>query len=143
VNREKKRISNAAWVARNPAKVKAARRARYLRNREKIKVQVSAWKRNNPDKVAAIMRRLRYGLSVSEYSEMLLNQNEKCAVCGSPFIRSPHVDHEHGSRKIRGLLCSKCNHGLGLFNDSIETLQAAIRYLENHNNRKHNSKHKK
>jgi len=40
-----------------------------------------------------------------------------------------HLDHCHTTGKIRGFLCQKCNHGLGLFNDSIQALKSAIEYL--------------
>src|SRR6267142_1795993 len=59
-----------------------------------------------------------------------LIQENSCAICGVSFSRTPHVDHCHVTGKIRGLLCSKCNRGLGFFQDSVQTLESAVRYLK-------------
>ncbi|NHJ19684.1 MAG: hypothetical protein EAX91_01985 [Candidatus Lokiarchaeota archaeon] len=68
-------------------------------------------------------------------------QEKKCAICGRLFddifntykdkntIRSPRVDHDHKSGKIRGILCNRCNILLGLVKDSISILCRAINYL--------------
>ncbi len=75
-----------------------------------------------------------YGISLEEYEAMVAAQDGKCAVCG----RIPagkhnqgclHVDHNHRTGKVRGLLCSQCNRGLGFFGDSSETLLRAATYL--------------
>lgn len=81
-----------------------------------------------------------FGVSKEQYELMLKKQNNICAICLSPETmkskigRKRHeflcVDHCHESRKIRGLLCRKCNGALGGFNDSIELLKAAIDYLK-------------
>lgn len=71
--------------------------------------------------------------------EMLYQQNNKCAICGAEFgvnhIKDcPHVDHNHNTGVVRGLLCLKCNAGLGLFGDNIDNLVSAICYLEENAN---------
>lgn len=79
----------------------------------------------------------KYNISILEYNEMLASQECKCIVCGvESFILS--VDHDHSccpgpnscGKCIRGLLCKKCNSGLGQFNDDPILLAAAIKYLE-------------
>lgn len=74
----------------------------------------------------------RYGLTPEQVDEMLLAQGGRCAVCqtDNPGARTWHVDHCHGSGRIRGLLCGNCNRGLGLFADDPSVLRAAINYLE-------------
>lgn len=78
-----------------------------------------------------------YGLSKEQYEELLSTQGHCCAICGLPEGATIagrklrlSVDHCHDSGKVRGLLCSNCNNGLGRFKDSMGALQAAIRYLE-------------
>src|SRR5262249_16683660 len=57
----------------------------------------------------------RYGLSAEEYSAMLARQRYACGICERPFVSTPHVDHCHTTRWVRGLLCRSCNFGLGYF----------------------------
>ena len=74
-----------------------------------------------------------YGLSQEGYEAMLKRQNDCCAICDSP---SPgghgkwHVDHNHSTGEVRGLLCNLCNSALGKFKDSPTILKAAAAYLE-------------
>ena len=70
-----------------------------------------------------------YGLSIEDYNKMLLLQKNKCAICQSEFIKTPHVDHCHDTGKVRGLLCKVCNVSLGGFNKP-QILKSAIEYLE-------------
>lgn len=77
----------------------------------------------------------RYGIDYKQYQEILKKQNFKCAVCGVKTSQNKRtsgklfIDHCHVSNKVRGLLCSKCNQGLGLFNDDPDILTKAIQYL--------------
>ncbi len=71
-----------------------------------------------------------YGLIKEQYETLLESQNNKCKVCGEQKSYKLNVDHCHKTRRIRGLLCSKCNRGLGYFNDSLSKLRAAVEYLE-------------
>ena len=70
-------------------------------------------------------------LTEEEYNAMLERQGGVCAICKEkPKAGRLAVDHIHGSRKVRGLLCSLCNSGLGLFKDDPDRLAAAIQYLK-------------
>lgn len=73
----------------------------------------------------------KYGLSAKEYADILQAQNGVCAVCQGENKdgRRLFVDHCHDTGKVRGLLCGKCNSGLGLFNDNTEVMLNAIDYL--------------
>ena len=74
-----------------------------------------------------------YGITYEQYEELLEQQNHCCAICKSKVSSSRtsrlFVDHCHSSLEVRGLLCSSCNHGLGLFKDSPTLLKRAIKYL--------------
>ena len=79
----------------------------------------------------------KYGITYSEYDDMLLAQNGRCAICKSTDpkgrwvenSRAFCVDHDHNSGKVRGLLCNTCNQGLGNFFDNTKFLTQAIDYL--------------
>lgn len=73
-----------------------------------------------------------YGLSLDEYNKMLDSQGGACAICGIKHNtdgKSLYVDHDHGTGRIRGLLCRKCNTGLGLLGDGIEGIERVMKYL--------------
>lgn len=78
----------------------------------------------------------KYGLTEKEYDQLLYSQQGVCAICQGPPVNTnpPYnsklvVDHNHNTGQIRGLLCQRCNQGLGLFKDSTTYLQSAIDYL--------------
>jgi hypothetical protein len=84
-----------------------------------------------------------YGISLTDYESMLAEQGFCCSIC---FVDTPcgvderpkgqikvwSVDHDHVTGKVRGLLCSRCNRALGMFNDSAALLRSAIHYLKEH-----------
>lgn len=72
--------------------------------------------------------RTRYGITQSQYNEIVEKQESKCAICSKE--RKLYVDHCHETNKIRGLLCHQCNTSLGLLQDNTEILQSAIDYLK-------------
>lgn len=89
----------------------------------------------DPKKHAAYVRdfqlRDTYGITTEEYDRILERQNGVCAICVQVCIsgRRLAVDHNHETGEVRGLLCCKCNRGLGNFNDDSELLLAAYFYL--------------
>lgn len=87
-------------------------------------------KRNSQTSEARRATHLRrqYGITQAEYDAMADAQDGKCAICGveKPML---HVDHDHKTQLVRGLLCGPCNRGIGLFWDNPKLLSAAARYL--------------
>lgn len=75
-----------------------------------------------------------YGISLTEYNKMVSSQSGQCAICKGVFgfdkTTRGHVDHDHVTGKVRGLLCSNCNHGIGKFKDDPEVIREAARYVE-------------
>ena len=81
------------------------------------------------------MLKRTYGISLKEYNLMFEKQKGNCAICNkhqTKFIRNFSVDHDHKTGIIRGLLCHHCNTSLGSFNDDINILKNAIKYLKKH-----------
>ena len=72
-----------------------------------------------------------YGITLEQYDKMFEAQGNSCAICNgvNKSGRKLSVDHDHKTGKVRGLLCGKCNHGIGQFNDSVRLLQKVISYL--------------
>ena len=72
----------------------------------------------------------KLGLTMTDIERMLQEQNNRCAICG---VSNPlRVDHCHKTGKVRGLLCDKCNMGIGLLQDDSNILRAAAEYIERH-----------
>lgn len=73
-----------------------------------------------------------YNITTKDFYQMLEVQGNKCLICKTdkPGKRGFQVDHDHKTGKIRGLLCFRCNVGLGFFVDSVAALKSAIQYLE-------------
>lgn len=82
-------------------------------------------------KFAREVERFRlYGITKQEYEVLLQNSGNRCGICAKPFKVTPHIDHDHTSGKVRGLLCGSCNRGIGYLQDDAEILRAAILWVE-------------
>ena len=118
-------IKNGHWDSKHP---------------EVRKERVRVWGNKNPERKehhrrSGVLR--RYGLTNADYDAMLLTQGGRCAICGSTDVaRKNHdkfcVDHDHATGKIRSLLCTNCNVGIGSFKDDPNLLQQALDYLRRH-----------
>ena len=70
-----------------------------------------------------------YGITVAEYDSLAEFQQHKCAICYQRTTKDLHVDHDHHTGSVRGLLCGNCNRGLGLLEDDTYRLVTAKEYL--------------
>ena len=77
------------------------------------------------------MRQYLYGITPEQFAERLIAQDNRCAICrtDTPNGKGWHVDHDHATQAVRGLLCGNCNNGLGNFADDPTRLRAAVEYL--------------
>lgn len=78
--------------------------------------------------------RTKYNMTPEDFYNLLRKQGGVCAICLTASTKHKKakvlaVDHCHATEKVRGLLCDKCNNGIARFDDSVELLQRAIRYL--------------
>ena len=115
--RRNKKTRNAAWQAAHPN----YSREYYAAHRAQILAEHVGRDRKS------LLR--KYGLSETTYSALLEKQRKRCAICHETF-GLPNVDHDHKTGFVRGLLCSRCNIGLGALNDSLIIMRSAIRYLK-------------
>jgi endogenous inhibitor of DNA gyrase (YacG/DUF329 family) len=110
------------WLSENPNKVKEFRHKAYLKSAKL-------------NSIKSIIR--QKALTINQYNKMFEDQENKCAICNKEETKvrkdgekSPLcVDHCHKTGLTRQLLCFKCNAGLGMFFDTAETLENAIKYL--------------
>lgn len=114
---------------------RAERRARDRKRRAdpKYREQERKYHREYARKYRARQRELKYGLVEGAYDKIFRDQNGVCAICGKPETRrlrgkltNLSVDHDHETGEVRGLLCSRCNFGLGQIGDVLEGALAYI-----------------
>lgn len=74
----------------------------------------------------------KYGITQEHYEKLVSEQKGLCKICNQPEAsgRWLSVDHCHNSMEIRGLLCHRCNTAIGMFNENVDALASAIKYLE-------------
>lgn len=153
--RKKARIRQRRWKVAHKEQVVAASRAywfsipedeRKKRSREKWKKQKESgcnakWRKKNKKRINANARKWyhtvgrdratyrKYGIT---FSVLFAAQGQVCAICSSNTHRGQgwHVDHCHFTNRVRGILCSPCNSGIGLLKDSPQLLEKAIIYLK-------------
>lgn len=100
-----------------------------------VKAYVKQWQRDNKEKFARYILsyklRSEFGITIEDRDRMFAEQDGLCAICKSdPHpVQGLQVDHCHATGRVRGLLCSKCNRGIGYFKDSPELLRRAAAYL--------------
>lgn len=126
-NREKASAYTAKWRAANPA--------RYKESSER---SAEKWRAANPEKYASMVKSIqlksRYGTTQLQVDALFEKQRGLCGICNKPLPlkgSGRHLDHDHVTAKLRGFLCRTCNLGLGHFQDSLELLMSALRYLQN------------
>ncbi len=76
-----------------------------------------------------------FGMTEFDYLEMFRKQNGKCAICGVSHLELKKilsVDHCHETGKVRGLLCTDCNFGIGHLKDNPKIVELAAEYLRKH-----------
>lgn len=76
---------------------------------------------------------LRYGITSTEVANLLEAQGGRCGICGQGLTignKNLHVDHDHDTKEVRGVLCRQCNQGIGLFAEDIVRMENAIAYLK-------------
>jgi len=123
--------------------VAAQKRIYFEKHRTRELNKLKKWKQQNPQKVKEGNLRNLYGITAEQYSEMLLAQNNCCAICKchksknvtdkrNDKVRNLAVDHDHKSKKIRGLLCYRCNIAVGMLVDSAERASNLVEYLKLH-----------
>lgn len=129
---EKKRQKYAANPEKSREKSCAQSRRYRANNLEQDREYHKRWYVDNREKVLKDTRknalRRQYGITFVEYAARNRDQNGLCLICKHP-CQKLCVDHCHKSGVVRGLLCRKCNTGLGSFNDDFSTLIRAAHYI--------------
>jgi hypothetical protein len=134
---KRREARRAAWDANRPdcigcgVRIPDGRRVgvKFCSADCKKKAHDARWRANAP----GYNRKYLYGMTDEQFAAMLDKQGGACAICHATEWNGrhpvPHVDHDHATGKVRGILCHSCNLGLGKFKDDPDLLRAAIAYL--------------
>lgn len=134
------KVLQAEYRKRNWAKLSEEKKAWYKANRAKARANsLSNYALNRAIRIVNNVCRIA-GITPEEYKKALADQGGVCAICRQPEtapvglgkhsrIKNLSIDHDHQTKVFRGLLCTRCNQGLGYFRDDPDLLVAAIRYL--------------
>lgn len=94
------------------------------------------YREQNREKVAKLrwIHQLRsvYGITLEDYEKLVEEHQGLCAICGDLKGLGLFIDHDHDTGKVRGLLCNRCNAGIGFLGDSLQIAQRAVAYLRKH-----------
>jgi hypothetical protein len=126
-NREKVRAYAVAWHEEHPGKRNEYSKKSYDRDPVSESERKKKYRRENPKHLRALSIKRRYGITIDDYDRMVEKQSGKCAICGKEDSKL-HIDHDHQTNRVRGLLCGPCNRKL----HSVETesfLSRALAYL--------------
>lgn len=115
----------------HPSNSKEKRDLRNLKFKDARRIYYA--KPENQKRLRNEMLRKAYGITLEDYNNLFEQQQGLCGICCQPQKsernKSLAVDHNHETGKVRGLLCDRCNRGLGLLRDNKQILQQAIDYL--------------
>ena len=129
-----KSCGRSHYYRRHKPRLRAQQNEWRENNRETYRAGAKKYYKKNRESILARERKRNYGISEEEYNALLEKQRGRCAICLGDSTRNTrtwsfHVDHDHATGQVRGLLCSSCNLGLGHFGDDPIRLQAAAKYL--------------
>jgi hypothetical protein len=132
IHAEKTKAKSRQYRLDHPDEHVAYNKAYWARNREKGAEQSRRWNAAHPDYSRRRHWAKNYNLTPEQYQQILDSQGGVCAICSQVNTYSRYqlsVDHCHDTGRIRGLLCDKCNRGIGLLGDDTALLAQAIKYL--------------
>jgi hypothetical protein len=115
-----------------PFKTSEARREWQRKWRAKNRAAIAEYQREYHARHAERRRCAKYGITVADFRTMLAVQGHACRICRARFDGRtlPHIDHVHATGTVRGILCGKCNRGIGHLQDNASLLRRAARYVE-------------
>ena len=118
------------WRLKHPDRAKAATKKWRESNADRKKSINKNWVAKNRGRGHIAFRKWLYGITEEEFQAKRQEQDNRCEICQEVFVKTPCVDHDHRTKKNRGLLCRFCNLVLGNARDNILILERAVQYLK-------------
>lgn len=136
---DKEKDYQSEYYLINRETLRAKHREYYYSHKEQMKQVATEWRYANPDRYRKVRKERdlnkRYGISSEDAYTLWVGQAGLCPICGkelsSPLEKgtTSHIDHDHKTGMVRGILCGNCNRLLGLAREDPVILRSATRYL--------------
>ena len=96
------------------------------KDKKEAKRKLKIWRGKNRFRISLYSRKFKYGLNANEFNLLVESRNNKCEICGVFLKESKeiHIDHDHTTKMVRGLLCGNCNTASGMLGDDPSLLMA-------------------
>ena len=116
------------YAKAHPEKARARGQKYKNSHREEVRERVREWRKANPDHYL----KATYGITRKEFGILLDEQGGVCAVCKKTEWgkHGPHVDHDHSTMAVRGILCGNCNRAVGIIQENPQTAKNMAIYIE-------------
>jgi hypothetical protein len=120
------------YYAANAGELKAKSIKYHRANRDRVLLRQKEYYMTHREQAKECDLKRKYGLTLAAFRALLERQDNACASCGTktPGKKGWAVDHDHVSGFVRGILCARCNTGIGLLGDNLQGLLRAVAYLE-------------
>ncbi len=145
MTKEERRIYNKGYRKKNKDKIVKQQKGygKGYRKRPEVKERRKEYCKKNKDNIAKRTKehhlKIKYGITLEDYKELLKQQGGVCAICRkneNRKIKFLSVDHDHKTGEVRGLLCNYCNSTLGYSKDNIDRLLKCAEYLNKYKSKK-------
>jgi hypothetical protein len=129
-NAHKKEI--AAYRDENGEAIRAYAKAYHIKHKERIHANAKVYRASHQKEIIIRSRQYKYGLSQESFDFLIEKQKQKCAICGKEGWNGhgPHVDHDHVTGNVRGILCNNCNSALGMVGEDAKVARKMADYLD-------------
>jgi hypothetical protein len=127
--KEERAAYRKTYVIAHKEKIAAKNKIWWAAYRETSRAYSRKYNATHKKERAAAKKKHKYGLTAEQFDQMVQDQGGACRICGIVPTGVLHIDHDHETGKIRGLLCGKCNKGIGLLGDDHKRLLRAALYL--------------
>lgn len=137
-HKELKRECGKKWRQKHKEELKESKKKWYQDHKEEQKENKKKYYQDHKEERKEYDKRRHYkkmyNLTLEEIDQILIKQNHKCALCGMSLLETKRcTDHSHKTNKVRGILCDRCNKGLGFFQyfyDNPEFFKKTIKYIK-------------
>jgi len=135
LHKEKVRLYNKAYYKSHKEEISEWGKRYHQEHKEERNKYTLEWRERNPDSSRQAQMR-KYDITLEDYDNLLSIQGGVCAICGKPETSTQKgkavclsVDHDHSTSVVRGLLCYRCNAGIGMLMEDPEIILSAYRYV--------------